>query len=280
VLTRRSATVLGTRIEYWCTDRGSSQDLLLLHGLGGDHSGLRELAHDLHGVNIIAPDLPGFGASEPLRVPHTLENYAHAVEELRRQLGLDACHVLGHSLGASIALVHAGTYPTAARTLCLVNPVSMTRGFAADLGKLYYRIGAMLPHRLARPWLTSRPAVYLSNSVVLTTRDRARRRSIMRQDYLNYRRASTRAMVESFLSYYDIDVLASAAAVRAETLLITGNKDGIAPPHSVALLRDAIPRSHLTVFPDAGHLLPLEQPSELAGVVNEFLSPVLGMRTR
>lgn len=262
------------RWSCWRGGSGEPDTVVVLHGLGGDHAGLAEVLSDLRGVNVIAPDLPGYGESGPLRRPHTLENYASAVEALRTDLGLDEFHLVGHSLGASIALLYAGMYGFGLKSLCLLNPVSVAEGYTAALGKLYYRVGAVLPDRLRRIWLASRAAVYLSDSLVIKTKDAARRRWILEQDYENYRRANTRAMVESFLSYYDTPFNDYAGKVTTPTLLVTGDKDGIAPPESVSRLHKAMRSSRLEIVEGAGHLLPMEQPADIAAILNGFLTDV------
>jgi pimeloyl-ACP methyl ester carboxylesterase len=258
--------------NYWRSESDHADNLVVLHGLGGDHEGSREIISGVRGVNIIAPDLPGYGASAPLPVPHTLENYAAALEKFRTDLGLEEFHLVGHSLGASIALVYAGRYGADLKSLCLLNPVSVADGFTATLGKLYYRIGAALPHWLGREWLAGRPAIYLSNSLIIKTRDAARRRWILEQDYRNYRRASIPAMVESFLSYYETPFAEHAARVTARTLLVTGDKDGIAPPDSVTRLHNTMRSSRLEIVPGAGHLLPVEDSAGIGAVLTDFLN--------
>jgi pimeloyl-ACP methyl ester carboxylesterase len=259
------------RWSYWYGGSTASDNVMVLHGLGGDHAGLDGMLSELRDVSVYAPDLPGYGESEPLPVPHTLTNYAAAVEALRSNLALDGFHLVGHSLGASVALLYAAAYGCRLKSLCLLNPVSVAQGGTAALGKFYYRVGAFLPDRLRRVWLASRPAVYLSDMVIIRTRDAARRRWILEQDYENYRRANTRAMVESFLSYYDTPFDDYARRVATRTLLITGDKDGIARPDSVSRLHAAMPSSQLEIVAGGGHLLPMEQPADIAPVINDFL---------
>ena len=86
---------------------GRGEPLVLLHGLGGSGRIWRPvlpflLAHR----DVIAVDLPGFGASAPLpaRSPHTPDQLAAAVERLLDALDVDAPQVAGHSLGAWVAL--------------------------------------------------------------------------------------------------------------------------------------------------------------------------------
>ena len=245
--------------------------VLLLHGLGGDRRGLRELADALDDVDVVVPDLPGYGASPPLAVPHTLENYAAEIERLRLSLGLDRFVLAGHSLGASIALVYAARYGAALDGLCLFNPVSEATGPTAWLGKLYYRIGARLPERAARFWLCSKPAVYLADAFVIVTKDKARRRWLLDMDYENYRNASVRAMTEAFLSYFDTTFADLAAQVAVPTLLVTGTRDGIAPVDAVTKLATGIRDAALIVEPGAGHLYPAEEPARAAAHLSHFL---------
>jgi pimeloyl-ACP methyl ester carboxylesterase len=262
----------GTTIRYWRIDRDSTETVLMLHGLGGDHRGLLELAHAMPGVNVVLPDLPAYGRSAPLSRPHSLTNYAAAIADLRAELGLGACHLVGHSLGASIALVHAASHGADLKSLCLLNPVSTASNMTASLGKLYYQLAARMPAKLARFWLASKPAVYIADSFVIRTRDRARRAMILEQDYENYRRASIPAMIESFLSYYDTPFGEHADLIGTRTLLVAGNRDGIAPVASVSGLAQRMSAGRLAVVADGGHLLPMERPDDVAALVNDFLS--------
>ncbi len=267
-----SIVVAGDRINYWRSDTEHADTVLLLHGLGGDHRGLAEVAAGLRGVNVLIPDVPGYGDSAPLSQPHGLANYATSVEGLRTGLGLGPVHLLGHSLGASIALLHAAAFPAALRSLCLVNPVSTANNTTANLGKIYYRIAAALPAPLARFWLASKPAVYIADAMIMVTRDKRVRRRILEEDYENYARASIPAMIESFLSYYDTRFEARAATITIDSLLITGDADRIAPPESVSALGAAMPSAQVRILPGAGHLLPMESPADVATLVNEFLA--------
>lgn len=267
-----SVPLRGTTVRYWGTTNGHAETVLALHGLGGDHRGLAELADGLTGFNVVIPDLPGYGTSAPMTCPHTLTNYADAIAEFRAALGLTSCHLLGHSLGASIALVHAARHGGLS-SLTLLNPVSTASNMTANLGKLYYRLAAVLPRPVARFWLTSKPAVYVADAFVIKTKDRARRRWILQQDYENYAHSDVAAMVESFLSYYETPFEECAGGVSAPVLVTTGRRDGIAPVDVVRGLASRL-GGRLVVSPDGGHLAPMETPLEVASLVRDFLSEI------
>jgi pimeloyl-ACP methyl ester carboxylesterase len=267
-----TAIVAGAAVRYWRTPGGDRGVLVLLHGLGSDHGGLSELAGRVAGRTVVVPDLPGFGGSAPLSGVHSLAGYADFVEALRRHLGVDSVDLAGHSLGASIALVHAARYPDSVRSLVLFNPVTEASGVSGWLGRTYYDVGAWLPSPLDRAWLTSRPAVWVADQFVLRTPDPARRRAILDQDYLAYRRANLRAVKESFRSFYGTDFVSGARRITAPTLLVTGERDVLAPPATVRRLHARIREARMVVVDRAGHLFPTEEPVAASALLNDFAS--------
>jgi pimeloyl-ACP methyl ester carboxylesterase len=87
--------------------RGSGEPLVLIHPLGGElvvwEPVLDRLASER---DVIAVDLPGFGASAPLSngLPPTPQSLATAVAAFLSELGLERAHVAGNSLGGWVAL--------------------------------------------------------------------------------------------------------------------------------------------------------------------------------
>ncbi|HEY7177200.1 MAG TPA: alpha/beta hydrolase [Micromonosporaceae bacterium] len=269
---RRFAT--RSSIVYWRrrSSNGSGEPpIVVLHGLASDHAGLREVIAGLGDRDVVAPDLPGHGQSSPLTHAHTVVAYADAVEELRTLLAADSIILVGHSLGANIALTYAGLHPHRVNALGLLHPVSTATGLSARLGRAYYRIGSWLPQRLARWWILSRPAVRLGDRLTVTTADRSRRRAIIEQDYRTAVMASPRAIGEVYRSLLTTPFDYLASRVVAPTLIVTGSRDGFARPASVRALHDLIPGSTLAVIHDAGHLWPVEDPAAAAQLVTSTL---------
>jgi len=88
---------------------GSGPPLVLLHPLGGDRRVWDPVLEPLAAARtVIAVDLPGFGASPPLRETPTPVALARAVDRFLSELDFDpACelaHVAGNSLGGWVAL--------------------------------------------------------------------------------------------------------------------------------------------------------------------------------
>ncbi len=272
----KSAIVMGARVQYRHIGTDNPDCLILLHGLGGDHRRLMKMAGGICGVDIVALDLPGFGLSDAIPGPYTMDAYAGAVEELRTHLGYERIHLTGHSLGANVALVYAALYGSALRSLCLLNPVWQTAGLSTALAQLYYEIGVRLPPPIDRLWLASRAAVYIGDMLTFTRSDRVTRRAIRAQDYVNMRRADLRAIKQTYLSYLETPWTQHAARITARTLIVTGRRDKVARPGCMRHLQDCIAGSSTTVVPGAGHLLPAELPGPVGALLNQFLTGVIG----
>jgi len=264
-------TIDGVRLAYRRLGDPAAGTLILLHGLGSDATGLLDLAALLRGWQLVLPDLPGYGRSAPLPGEHTLLRYAGVVDGLRRALGLSRFALLGHSLGADVALTYAGTYRLTVESLCLLNPVVGAGGASARLARLFGDMATRLPDPAGRLLMASRPAVYLSDRALFTTRDRALRERILRQDYGTARLADSRALRESYRSVRETPFAWYARRIRAGTLLVTGSRDTLATVGSIRRLPWPAGRTRLEVVPGAGHLLPIEQPEAAAVLLQDFL---------
>jgi pimeloyl-ACP methyl ester carboxylesterase len=103
----------GVRLHY--LERGEGPSLVLLHGLGSmiDDFVLSGLfARAAQRYRVIAIDRPGYGrSSRPRDRLWTLSRQAELVHRALRQLDVYCPVLLGHSLGATVALAYALAYP-------------------------------------------------------------------------------------------------------------------------------------------------------------------------
>jgi pimeloyl-ACP methyl ester carboxylesterase len=94
--------------------------LVMIHGGPGSSAGLVPLMTGLAAERqVIAPDLPGHGDSDPPSAPTSIPNYADTIRELLRARGIDRCDLYGHHSGAQIACELAIAEPTNVRRLIL-----------------------------------------------------------------------------------------------------------------------------------------------------------------
>ncbi|MFG3257666.1 alpha/beta fold hydrolase [Streptomyces sp. NPDC048172] len=87
--------------------RGSGEPLVLLHGIGHHWQAWEPVLTALSAsYDVIALDLPGFGASPPLPagVPYGLETMVPLLADVCAALDVERPHVAGNSLGGLLAL--------------------------------------------------------------------------------------------------------------------------------------------------------------------------------
>ena len=94
---------------------GAEPVCVYLHGLGSASSAdFPRITRDpqLATYRALLIDLLGFGFSDhPASFPHTLEAHADTVARLLDHLALRQCHVVGHSMGGSVAIALAARRP-------------------------------------------------------------------------------------------------------------------------------------------------------------------------
>ncbi len=107
---------------------GSGPPLVLVHGLGGTGALWAPVVERLEARrDVIVPDLPGFGGSDPLApgTPATAANLAAQVAGLCSELGIERADVAGNSLGAWVCLEMAKRGQ--ARTVVGISPAGLWR---------------------------------------------------------------------------------------------------------------------------------------------------------
>ena len=114
------------RLRYWDGGPKQAPVILLLHSAFSDAAfSWSPVWEALAARNrVIAPDMPGFGASQaPERM--SLATLAGALRELLGQLGVARATVVGNSFGVSAAISLANLYPDCVERLVLVNGVML-----------------------------------------------------------------------------------------------------------------------------------------------------------
>jgi len=112
------------RVRVHVRRMGSGPPLFLVHGLMTSGYSWRYVLEPLsQHFEVIAPDLPGAGASTacPDR-PHTAAALATFLGEVQRALGIEGCAAIGNSLGGYLCLRRAVDDPRAFSRLVLLHP--------------------------------------------------------------------------------------------------------------------------------------------------------------
>jgi 3-oxoadipate enol-lactonase len=262
---RRHVGEKGTEISFLATRRprvGGAKTILLIHGAG---MSARSWALQLQGLSpnhqVLAIDLPGHGASDPI-AEASVDTYTDTACTLLAALGIGPVFVAGHSLGGSVALALAARRPELVKGLVLISSCARTPQssgtFKALLGSLPVPFGRMLFSSTARSFLFALGAT--NNAVQLALKDlRNCRPETVRKDI-----AAAEAM----------NLENVAQNLRTPTLILCGTSDIVTPLRLSEKLNDLIPGAVLHVIDQAGHMLPVEAPERVNQEILAFVAGV------
>lgn len=124
------------------------EPVIALHGWLDNANSFALLAPRLTGLRIVALDLAGHGHSDhrPMGAGYTLADYVFDVLRVAEQLGWARFSLLGHSLGAIISVILAGSMPERVKRLALIDGVVPLTAEAQSAAE---RMGAAMQAQLA-----------------------------------------------------------------------------------------------------------------------------------
>jgi pimeloyl-ACP methyl ester carboxylesterase len=270
----------------------NAEPALYVHGLGGSSQNYTDLAGLLADrFDGQAVDLPGFGYSDPTR-RYSLPSFAGTIVAYLEHARRGPVHLVGNSLGGSIAVRVAGLRPDLVRTLTLISPAM------PFLDPRRTAQGPVLP-LLALPraerlfaWGMARMTVEEMAEQVLaacfgdTSRVLPQRRAEaieeikLRYTVTHYPKAylaTLRGLVSSFVRAYLPGMNSQwriAARINVPTLVIGGLSDRLVDPRVPAQVAKVIPDSRLLILPGVGHVAQMEVPRVVAQAIVGMLNEV------
>ncbi|ANH38651.1 Arylesterase [Nocardioides dokdonensis FR1436] len=105
----------------WGPEDPDAPVVLAVHGITAHHRCWPLVAAALPGTRVVAPDLRGRGRSAALPAPYGLERHARDLEQVLDHLDLREVTLVGHSMGAFVALTLAARIGPRATGLLLVD---------------------------------------------------------------------------------------------------------------------------------------------------------------
>ncbi|MFJ4866048.1 MULTISPECIES: alpha/beta fold hydrolase [unclassified Streptomyces] len=256
----RTATVAYER-------KGAGEPLLLLHGIGHHRQAWHPVLDILAAEHdVIAVDLPGFGASEPLPagVPYSLGTVAPALGALCTALGVERPHVAGNSLGGLLALEMGRS--NLVRSITALSPA----GFWTE-GERRYAFATLLAMRAGAKALPL-PAVRR------LSRTAAGRAALTGTIYARPARRPAEAVVAETLALRDAtgfeDTLAAGGSVRftddvpgLPVTIAWGTRDRLLLRRQGVRAKHTVPGARLVRLPGCGHVPMNDDPALVSRVV-------------
>ena len=255
-LTRERVLIEGRAVAYARAGRRSTpwrKTIVLVHGSGCSADSWRYQMDGLSGhFEVISPDLPGHGGSEPLHEP-SVQRYATAVQGLLQHTRRQRVILTGHSMGAAVALQVALEHREMLKALVLVAATSYLDTLALTPDILLWA-AATMPHKFK--------GMFFSDLVTPEALAVAR---------ADVRRCSLETVLGDFAACRHFDFRSRLKDVHLPTLILCGGQDRITPIRHSRRLHQEIRDSELVVIEKAGHMLPLEAPEQVNAAIRAFI---------
>ena len=238
--------------------------LVALHGLGGAgylFAGIGQFP----GIRALCPDLPGNGLSPRPKQPITFDYFADTIVQLIQRKTTGRIALLGHSMGAIIALKVYAALPDRIGSLIFVG------GLPAPLpqaqSRLRERAALIRATGLASVTPTIIPVLFAERSF-----------NTIPDNVAMFTRLLAQSDAEGYAQTAEALADASAAdvvpRVRIPCLCVTGTEDRYAPPAAVRAFADSIQGAVYREIPNCGHMPFYETPDEFNGMIRSFLAEV------
>ncbi len=277
---QREVRLMGTSAKYWVYPaKGKAKGtIVFVHGFRGSHDGLHAIIGALEDFDCIAPDLPGYGLSEPIKPKHDLPTYSIWLGEFISSLNLKSKpDVVGHSFGTLVVSAHAA-HANDMASVVLINPVSKPglqgpRRFTSALTEFLFWVTSKMPERGSRFFIDSWPVIQFVSSVMTKSRERDLRNWVHQQHHSTMKNyANSNVMYESYHASIHHCVEEFAPKIENHTLMIAGQRDDITSAKQQLEVSMKLPDARLVVIPKVGHLVHYECSGEAAALIREFLT--------
>lgn len=277
-IVKNIAAVEGVNLAYYSAgERGPA--VVFLHGGGTDSAllswrlALPDLAKDFR---VFALDWPGYGESESIAGPYTLDKLVKVLYGLFGFLDLNSASLVGLSMGGGAALGFTLTYPNCVDKLILVDSYGIQK--KAPGHRLSYFF-IKVPFLVNQTWKAIR-------------KDKGMTRAALRSIFANpdnisedmvdelFEAVQSPSGQEAFYSFQKYEMtwqglrtnyVDKINTIQVPTLFIHGDKDRLVPLEEVQRSAAMMKNARVKVMKDTGHWAPREHPDVFNQWVREFL---------
>jgi proline-specific peptidase len=265
--------------------------LLCLHGgPGATHDYLSPIAALAEGGRgVVFYDQLGSGNSDPVRGASrwTIDLFLEELGVVRRALGLDRVHLLGHSWGGQLALEYALLQPSGLASLVLADTLSSSTQWASEADRLRGELPPDVQHTLSKhenAGTTDSPA-YQNACKVYYRRHGCLTPPRKRPPWLRQAFSKLDSNPEVYATMWgpsefcvtgtlkNWDVTSRLGEIHVPTLVVGGRHDEATPTITETLQR-GIPGSERVIFENSGHFPHIDETGRYLQVVGHFLDRV------
>ena len=239
---------------------GSGNDVLLIHGIGGDlGSWLFNQDFLANEFRVHAIDLPAHGESTLSLSEGSIEELGETIAKCMKQISSNPFHLVGHSLGGSVVMEIVNKFSDLVTSVSLVNPA----GFAKEVNREFLEIFLSASKRKEMKQALTK-LFYLSENL-----SRAMVENSLRHNRLEGVISQLKLIVDKNFPDYKqaIDWLPLLNSSSIPVQIIWGSHDHIIPFDSNIFPENVL----LKEIENAGHMVHMENPTKFNQILKEYL---------
>lgn len=254
-------------IKLYYEMHGQGEPLVLISGFTEDHTAWEDVVAELaKDFRVLTFDNRGAGQTITPEKPFTTEEMADDTVALMSALDIPKAHVLGHSMGGSIAQQIALRHPK--NILKLIIACSVPKLDSVSLAVINTGaklVNAKVPFELLLdnifPWIFS--ADFLSDEKKVAKALAKKINNPHPQTLIGYK--------HQLVACNRHDTLARLSEIKTPTLVLGCARDLLISPSHSEWMAEKIPNAQLKILPSLGHIPQVENPTLFCKTIKEFL---------
>jgi pimeloyl-ACP methyl ester carboxylesterase len=272
---------LGGRAYVYEAGKEHTRTVLLVHGLGdnGACDYREQIPWLVKSYHVLAVDLPGFAQSDKADVAYSPTSYAAFLKQVADRFVRRPFMLVGHSMGAVVALRFAANYPNELSRLVVVDAPGILHRYAYT-GQFLTHIGlGFLQTKMANSPAAGMMGKDSFGAVTERLNEilgRAEQMNLDPQMIMAIPGLRQKALQGDPLRIAGLavaveDLSKDIPRIQTETLVIWGKQDSLAPVRTGRLLAHVMSRTQLAVIERAGHEPMRETPDRFRDLLEPFL---------
>ncbi|MRN56119.1 alpha/beta fold hydrolase [Paenibacillus monticola] len=254
-MTMRKINGINLNIEI----QGEGYPLILIHGLGTDHTLLKgEISRLSKTFKTVALDCRGHGKSDKPE-SYTLNDHVQDILSLMDTLKFETAHLYGVSMGSYIAQGVAISHPHRIAKLILTVPKS--NGLTSSTQRLITEHAEEFAG-----FDEQEKSMFFLKQMAYNHETLLKQPELLKSILTPEQTAAANKALEGF------DYRSELQNITAETLVISGKHDALNPPAEGELCASLIPNATFIEMQYSGHIPMIEEPEAYADIVDKFLS--------
>ena len=248
-------------VSYRITGQGPP--VYMVHGIGSRKVTWDRLVEELkQDFTCVTYDLRGHGESQVPPTPYILDDLVDDLEALRRKLGHDRIHVIGHSLGGMIGPAYAKRHPDRVLSIGLLSTAAgrneddraklKTVGNAMESQGIEPVISTLIERWYTDEFIKSKPEAIEARiqQVIETPAD---------------------VFLSVFWIYATTEMAPWLHEITCPCLVLTGELDGGCNPRLNRFIASELPDAELVILDGLKHSILIEAPQRVLPPLKSFL---------